>query len=290
MPKHLAPEEDGLIAREYGEWTEEKLDYLERYIWTFETSMRAKPWRERHYIDLFAGPGKCRIERTGQILLGSPLIALMTEHPFTDYFFVDIDPDNVKALRQRCSQSALVKADRIKEGDCNVVVDEIVGHIKTVDNRFIRGAWPSLNLTFLDPEGFEVKWGTVAKLASVNRMDMIINFPIGGLNRFMPVAIEQEHCQIDDFFGGIEWRQVYHDHMGRSGMARALLDLYKNKLISLGYQDVRGSEETGDEVLIRNTQRQAPLYYLVFACKNPLGNEFWKSITRRNVRGQLTLF
>jgi three-Cys-motif partner protein len=290
MPNYLASEEDGLIARDSGEWAEEKLDYLARYIWAFETSMRAKPWRERHYIDVFAGPGKCRIERTGQILLGSPLIALTTEYPFTDYFFVDIDPGNIEVLRKRCSYSALAQTVNIIPGDCNAVVDDVIRHIQAVDNRFIEGIWPSLNLAFLDPEGFELKWETVAKLASINRMDMIVNFPIGGLNRFMPIAVEQEHCQIDDFFGGTEWRHVYREHTGRSGMARALLDLYKDKLVALGYQDVRGGEETGDEVLIRNTQRQAPLYYLVFACKDPLGNEFWRSITRRNVRGQLALF
>jgi three-Cys-motif partner protein len=289
MPDYLAPGEDGLIARDSGEWAEEKLDYLARYIWVFETSMHSQPWRERHYIDLLAGPGKCRVERTGQVLLGSPLIALTTEHPFTDYFFVDIDHENVEALQQRCSHSAVAQTVTIKQGDCNVIVDEIVQHVKSVDSRFIKGVRSSLNLAFLDPEGFELRWKTVAKLASVYAMDMIINFPIGGLNRFMPIGIEQEYCQIDDFFGGTEWRQIYHDHIGRRGMARALLDLYKSKLTALGYKDVRGSEETGDEVLIRNTQRQAPLYYLMFACKHPLGNEFWKGVTRRNVRGQRTL-
>jgi three-Cys-motif partner protein len=178
MPNYLAPEEDDLTTRDSGEWTEEKLDYLMRYIWVFETSMRAKPWRERHYIDLLAGPGKCRIERTSQILLGSPLIALTTEHPFTDYFFVDIDHENVEALRQRCSESTLAPTVTLKEGDCNIVVDEIVHHIRAVDNRRIEGAWPSLNLAFLDPEGFELRWDTIAKLASINRMDMVINFPI----------------------------------------------------------------------------------------------------------------
>lgn len=288
MPDYLVPEDDGLIMCSYGQWTEEKLDYLERYIYVFETSMRDKPWRERHYIDLMAGPGKCRVSDTNRIVLGSPLVALKTEHPFTHYFFVEKDGEKARALRQRCSQAA--QTVTIIEDDCNIAVDEIVQHIREVDTRYLPRIWSSLNLAFLDPEGFELKWETVVKLASVNKMDLIINFPIGGLNRLMPIAIDQEHSLIDDFFGGTEWRQVYRAHLGRKGMTRALLDVYKDKLCALGYKDVRRGEETGDEVLIRNTQRQAPLYYLIFACKNDLGNRFWKDITRRNVRGQRMLF
>lgn len=48
--------------------------------------------------------------------------------------------------------------------------------------------------------------------------------------------------------------------------------------------------EVGDEPLMRNAQRNAPLYRLIFASKNPLGNEFWHKVTRRNVYGQRSLF
>ena len=286
MPNYIAPEDDGLKTCNYGKWTEEKLDYLTRYIERFETSMRDKPWRARHYIDLQAGPGKCRVKRTTRVLLGSPLIALTTEHPFTGYFFVDNDHGNVEALRRRCSQSSLTSKVIIFEGDCNIVVDEIVKHVKAIDSHFIRGAWPSLNLAFLDPEGFELRWETVAKLASLARMDLIINFSIYGLRRFMPICIKQDHSDIDDFFGGTEWRDIYYKYAGHSGRVRALLDSYKDKLGALGYEDVRDSTEP----LIRNTLRRAPLYYLVFACKHRLGNKFWNDIAQQNLQGQRPLF
>ncbi len=106
MKNYLQPEDDGLIARSFGPWVIEKLDYLKRYIDIFETSMHKK-WHKRHYIDLFAGSGKCRLSETGPVHLGSPLLALTTPHPFTDYFFVDRDSSNIDALGQRCDISPL---------------------------------------------------------------------------------------------------------------------------------------------------------------------------------------
>ena len=95
---------DGLIARPSGAWVAEKLDYLNRYIGIFETSMKEK-WPQRNYIDLFAGPGKNRIKETGEYLLGSPLLALTTRFPFTGYYFVEFDQENIDSLQMRCSES-----------------------------------------------------------------------------------------------------------------------------------------------------------------------------------------
>jgi three-Cys-motif partner protein len=85
MDKYLLPEDDGLPTRVFGTWTTEKLDYVSRYIYMFETSMKGKPWRQRSYIDLYAGTGKYRAEENGEVLLGSALLALTTEYPFTYY-------------------------------------------------------------------------------------------------------------------------------------------------------------------------------------------------------------
>jgi len=55
---------DGLIARDSGAWAKEKLHYLKCYLDIFSVGMRAK-WAGRlYYLDLFAGPGKCRIRDT----------------------------------------------------------------------------------------------------------------------------------------------------------------------------------------------------------------------------------
>src|SRR5258708_7846798 len=104
MQKYLERVDDGLPMRPSGPWVAEKLDYLQRYIDIFEQSMRKK-WMRRSFIDLFAGPGKCYDRNSETIYLGSPLIALTTHYPFTDYFLVDSDVENIQALATRCATS-----------------------------------------------------------------------------------------------------------------------------------------------------------------------------------------
>ena len=281
MAAYLQPEDDGLPMREAGAWAAEKLDYLARYINVFETSMREK-WPVRYYIDLLAGPGKNVVGNSGLVLLGSPLLALTTTYPFTDYFFSDLSKRNTQALQERCAVSSNCDRVDIRTGDCNELVDDIVARIRRDDRR-------SLNLAFLDPEGMELRWETVAKLATLQRMDLIINYPEMGLNRYRSAASKAEaQTRIDGFFGDQEWREIYQDwqtHRSTVGLHRQLIDLYRGKLQDVGYREVLRADELGDEPLIRN-ERNAPLYRLLFASKHSLGHDFWHKVTRRDVYGQ----
>lgn len=278
MDAYLKPQDDGLPMRDSGPWVELKLDYVKRYIEVFETSMRKK-WPYRHYIDLFSGPGKCRCRDTGAIYLGSALRALTTEHPFTRYYFVDYDPETVAALRERCSASPVCARVQILQDDANKAVKEIVKRIQGI---------PSLNLAFLDPEGLELHWYTVATLAEVKKMDLIILYPQGWLNRVMPGALRASgQSDVDLYFGGTEWRDIYDKYRTREELFlhRNLMDHYKENLARLGYKETKRDDEIGSEPLMRNS-KNAPLYRLLFASKSTLGVEFWNQITRRNVYGQ----
>ena len=293
MQNYLRPQNDGLPMRSFGPWVAEKLDYLERYINIFETSMHDKPWRKRHYIDLFAGVGKC-VTESQTVYLGSPLLSLTTAYPFTDYFFVDLDPDNIEILRQRCNVSPMRDHVSCSVSDSNLIVHEIVENILTVDHEYLPGRWPSLNLAFLDPDGLELHWETVATLAQISRMDLIVHYPQGGLNRTMPQAYSaEEQTAVDLFFGGTDWRTIYEKwskRQTRFGIHRPLMDHYKEKLQQLGYEEAFRDDEVGDEPLIRNAKRNAPLYRLLFASKHRLGHDFWQKVTRRDVFGQRRLF
>ena len=289
MYECIESQDDGLIMRPSGAWVLKKLDYLQRYIDTFVTSMRNKPWRAMNYIDLFSGPGKCCIREIHEICLGSCLIALNAKYPFSDYYFVDSDPDNIAALRGRCAASALSTRIHYFVGDSNQLVDKIVADIAQLDQVFIHGHWPSLNLAFLDPAGLDLHWTTVEKLAQINRMDLVIHYPQMGLTRSMPTAVNAPpDNKVDLFFGGSEWRSIYGAASHNSGVHRHLIDHYRKKLLSLGYADIVMDEEP--EPLIRNTVRSAPLYRLIFASKHSLGHDFWRQVTSRDVFGQSRLF
>lgn len=79
--KFLLPEPDGLPTRAGNDYARYKLNAVSTYIHIANTAIRDRPWRERYYIDLFSGPGKNHIGKS--VILGSPLIALTTEYPFT---------------------------------------------------------------------------------------------------------------------------------------------------------------------------------------------------------------
>ena len=284
MYTYLDPVDDGLPMRTSGAWALEKLDYLSRYISVFENSMHKK-WEIRNYIDLLAGPGKNRIRESNRIYLGSPLVALTTKYPFTGYYFVEYETDNAEALIERCRASNLRDCVHTYVGDCNEQVDRIVTELTQTDGH-------SLNLAFLDPEGLELHWATVAKLASVRRMDLIINYPQGGLNRYMRQAFSStDETKVDRFFGSKDWRCVYKEYQQSHHFSihNRLIDLYRSRLQALGYQEIRRDDEVGTEPLMRNTKRKAPLYRLLFASKHPLGTTFWHEIMQRDIYGQRRL-
>lgn len=77
MPEQDLLGSDGLPVRESGTWVEDKLYYLERYLKIFSVGMKNKWGGRLYYVDLFAGPGRCRIRGTHREIDGSPLVALL---------------------------------------------------------------------------------------------------------------------------------------------------------------------------------------------------------------------
>lgn len=281
MYPYLLPQADGLAMRESNEYAKDKLRILEAYIDRFETSMRKKHWRARYFVDLQAGPGKNRFP-DGNVMLGSPLIALTTEHPFTHYRFVELDSENCDALEMRVSTSDLRDRVKIMRGDCNVWVDEIVQEIRALDKQWIEGQWSSLNLAFLDPEGMELRWETVEKLGRMNRMDLIITFPTGGIIRTARVMLKRgEGTLLDDFFGTREWREVYAEveHKHVTQRRRVIIDYYKSRLAPLGYNVVVDPDIVAERIFAN--KRRTQVYSLIFASKDKLGDEFWQDVLRQ---------
>lgn len=277
--------EDGFLLRSSGgSWTYDKLYYLNAYLDRFIVSMRPQNWRSIHYIDLFSGPGK-NLLPDGHVLLGSPLLALSQKRPFDRYFFSDLEQANIDALRQRCTNYP-DEYPKISfyTGDANQIVNQVVQIIQRVDKP-ITDKWSSLNLAFLDPEGLELHWTTVEKLAS-RRTDMIIYYPQMGITREAPIEIDQQPpTRIDLFFGDTGWRQIYQKHQRgeKPFLHRALLDYYKQKLMVFGYL-----YDPLPEPAFANS-KDALLYRLLFVCKHPLGNKFWADVTRNLPDGQLRL-
>ncbi len=107
MPNNLSAV-DGLPVRMSGERARRKHHYLNNYCGITTVSMHKK--FKLVYLDVMAGPGRCRIEETGEEFPGSPLVAL--EHDFAEYIFIEEEPALADALRQRLAGHP--KLDKIK--------------------------------------------------------------------------------------------------------------------------------------------------------------------------------
>jgi three-Cys-motif partner protein len=82
-----------LVLDEVGYWSEIKLDIIRDYAPAYSTILAAqeKPRLHHVYIDGFAGAGIHLSRTSGEIVEGSPSIAVGTQPPFREYHFVDWD-------------------------------------------------------------------------------------------------------------------------------------------------------------------------------------------------------
>jgi len=258
---------DGELTLEMGRWAKEKLHYINRYCHIFNIGMK-KHWSVRTYIDLLAGPGRCRVQRTKKEIDGSPLLALNCEVPFTHYFFNDAQSSVIRALRNRAKSYSLPNIVFFNR-DCNLIVDELLQRLPS----------NSLDFCFIDPFNWEIKFDSIRKLTENRRMDLAITFHIGSIKR----VANKPPQELIDFFPDSSWQQEY-EKAGEEGKlsGRVLLDAYGRGLENIGYKEIK------DYVLMAN-KKNVPLYNLIFASKHPRGADFWDKIADRSEAGQLRM-
>lgn len=267
----LQPVDDRLPMRDSNDYARTKLKALQVYLEIFTNSMKDKNWSGFFFLDLQSGPGKNRIGQ--DVLLGSPLVALNLQTPFTFYRFNEKDQGLVEALRTRVQTSPYHDRVLIHQSDVNTIVHTICDEIDEFDHQMRRqGNWSSLNVAFLDPEGLELHWSSVARLAQVNKMDLIINFSTSGIVR---LDGSQDHDLIHAFYGNENWLEDMKLPTPQQ-RRRALITRYLNQLkVKFRYHIEENPELGHHDISFRNT-KGAEVYSLIFASKHPLGDKFWR--------------
>jgi three-Cys-motif partner protein len=275
---------DGLLARAGRIWTREKLTYLQRYASAFMTAMGPKRsagiWDRLVYVDLLAGLGRDIDKYTKEEFPGSPLIALAVKPQFDHLFLADNDPENIEALKLRIPRKDRARVT-VMSGDCNEVVERVI----------LRISGRALGLAFIDPEGFEVKFDTLAKLAK-RRIDLLYLFPTIGLRRNLRNFMAQpESPMMDDFWGGRDWRELPAAKQAAGNVAGttpekivgSLVPAFKRKLLGAGFK-------FQDEAvpLFTNT-KNGQLYHLLYFSHDSTGLKIWQGIKRIAPGGQRTL-
>jgi three-Cys-motif partner protein len=260
---------DGLPVHESGIWAKEKLYYLDHYLGIFSGGMKKKWPGKLFYVDLFAGPGRCLIPETNEEFDGSPLIAL--KFGFTKYFFVESDAESFSALSTRVKSRAPDANVTLIPGDCNTKISAIAP------------APGTLGTAFIDPTGIApITFDTVRKLTANRKIDLIINFHEGmGIRMNIHQYSRTQQNALKSFVGSDRAIQKFREApTSIDQVCQEIASEYSENLRRLGYQVV-----DGDRIPIK-TDRNALLYYLLFASKDPRGNDFWRKIRLIDPHGQ----
>lgn len=274
----LVETDDRLPVNEYGQWTEQKLHFWNRYIEITTSAMVGHPsWPVGlYYVDLFAGPGICVIEESGKRLPGSPLIAARAPKPFRQLLLCELDDKRAEACEVRLKRLAPTIPAKLFRGDCNVRIADIARAIP-------RGA---LTLAFIDPQGLDIEFDTIRKLAGRGRVDLLILVAdaVDFSRNVEHVYFQQENSKLDKFLGrDSDWRKVWRSMGNTQGPSarKFLLKQYKQQLERIGYI------QFGEQSIVGGN---GPIYRILFASKHPRGLEFWDKVTKKDVFGQREMF
>lgn len=260
----------GASLRDWGDWTELRLEILTQYLDRFTTA--SKSVGARVFLDAFAGQGRGRSRSTGDVFEGSARIALNTDGPpFSHLRYLEPDPDNARKLQADLQQEYPGRDIGVYEGDCNERIHQALGDLAPV-------SWAP-TFAFLDPDGIQLRWSTLQALAehkqrSKNKVEMWLLFSTMGLVRRL--ALDEARLRPEDeqaavaAFGDDSWRQIYvlrraGEISGRQARVE-YINLYRWKLEhELGYRHTFALE-------IRN-DRGVPIYAMVFATDNEAGKK-----------------
>lgn len=252
-------------------WTEVKLSIVKEYLSAYTTIMSAQkdPSFYYVYVDGFSGPGVCISKASGEYVLGSPLNALNTKPPFSEYYFIDIDGGRADELRTYCKGLDNV---HVREGDCNkVLLEEVFRSLRFKDYK--RG------LCLLDPYNIVINWELVERAGKMGSIELFMNFPTMDINRNSlrqdPTTITRSSAErMTGFWGDESWFQEFYKEKDpplpifdverqREASNLQVVDAYRARL-----RDIAGFKYVSEGLPMRN-RKNAVVYYLLFAGQKP---------------------
>jgi len=270
-----------------GDWTEQKLDVVAKYLSAYTKALKKKTF-EKLYIDAFAGTGYREAGREDEgapaasallfpdlaeaepqaLLEGSARRALGTDPPFDRYVFIERDASRCAQLEPlRTEFPALADAIEIRQGEAN---SEIQG--------LCDGGWRTRRaVLFLDPYGMQVEWATIEAVARTQAIDLWILFPLGmGVNRLLkksgdiPEPWRQALNRLlgtedwfDEFYRVETTATLFGDEERVVKRSTEVIGKYFNRRLETVFAGV-----APEPAVLRNS-RNAPLYLLCFAVGNP---------------------
>ncbi|NBB74299.1 MAG: three-Cys-motif partner protein TcmP [Bacteroidetes bacterium] len=277
-----------------GDWTQEKLRMLEKYLSAYATIMQKQPF-DFAYIDAFAGTGYLQEEGDSdqpslfptfeaperEFLQGSVRTALDVEPELDTYIFIEKDNDKFAELQQIGSEYPEKDVRFINE-DANAWLLERCHERDWTKHRAV---------VFLDPFGMQVPWETVQAIADTEAIDLWILFPLGiGANRLLTRNGEIPpgwEARLNAVFGTEAWKERFYEDTPTLFDEKARQKVIDIEGIGRFYNDRLGEEfaMVADNPRYLHNSRGNPLYLLCFAAANPKGAPTAVKIAQHILRG-----
>jgi hypothetical protein len=269
----MISENDGLHIPEVGIWAKEKYGLVRTYCSMFTSSMKPPKWQSLVYIDLFSGSGYAKIKETSEIVATSPLLAIDIPNRFNRYIFCDIDCENNAALQKRVSRQYPEVDARFLCCDVNESVPDIFTNLPDHSKDF-----KVLAFCFVDPFKLDdLAFSTIEKL-SKRFMDFLILIPTDmDANRNVVPYTAPTSETVACFTGRTDWRTRWNEVSNQS-FGLFVLEEFSAHMQELGYKP----QQLDESVLVRNFQKNAPLYRLSFYSRHDIGKKFWKETKKHN--------
>jgi three-Cys-motif partner protein len=263
---------------EIGYWSEIKLDIIREYAKAYSTILAAqeRPRLYHVYIDAFAGAGYHMARGSRDLVWGSPVVALLTDPPFREYHFIDLDRGKVESLGEMVQSRTTGPYDpntvRLYNADCNEVLIQTVFPCVRYE-RYRRG------LCLLDPYGLHLDWRVIEAAGRMRSLEVFLNFPILDINRNVlrhdsSKVRSTQIARMNRFWGDESWRKIAYEPVqtlfgpdeektGNDTVAAA----FRRRL-----QKVAGFSNVPEPMPMRNT-KGAVVYYLFFASHKPVAQD-----------------
>lgn len=173
---------DGLTT-DYHDFTALKLIAIHYYASIFSRvvfNQKEKGWCDGAvYVDLFAGTGLVKLKgsKYDDFLPGSPSCAALTQNKFDYIVCVESSKERCQILEKRLAKIFPRENFDVIHDDCN---NSIIKVTDLINQRFRK---PIL-LTFVDPEGLEIKFSTLKTLSdNFPKCDFMVNVNSLGVKR-----------------------------------------------------------------------------------------------------------
>lgn len=258
---------------EIGIWSEVKLDIIKEYAAAYTTIMRAQqrdriPSLHWIYVDAYAGPGYHLSKASGELVEGSPLVALNTSPPFDEYHFIDSDSIRADRLRDLVQDRPDVS---IYSDDCNKVLIEKV--FPRADYRKYQRA-----LCLLDPYNIDLKWEVIEAAGKSRSIEIFVNLMIMDINRNAlrrnpDKSIASKVCQLTRLWGDESWKEAGYDKVStlfdqlvpQKVSNERFAEAFRQRL-----QKKAGFKFVPKPMPMKN-KTDTVIYYLYFASQNAAG-------------------